>query len=79
MRDRLTRQNPDGWQNAAGNDVANQDLLQEASNLDDDLKAEGNVQYIWIPRAENEDADRHCNIAMDNVRSEEDDTDSDYY
>lgn len=54
-----------GWINAAGNEVANRDLIQEASDLDDRLKEEGDVEYIWIPREENQLADRLCNEDMD--------------
>lgn len=54
-----------GWINAAGKSVANQDLIQEASHLDDKLKEEGSVEYIWIPREENQEADRCCNQVMD--------------
>lgn len=36
-----------GWINAAGKTVANRDLLEEASDLDDRLKQEGKVKYIW--------------------------------
>jgi ribonuclease HI len=54
-----------GWINAAGNEVANRDLIQEASDLDDRLKKEGDVEYIWIPREENQLADRLCNEGMD--------------
>lgn len=54
-----------GWINAAGNTVANRDLLEEASDLDDRLRGEGDVKYIWIPREENEIADRYCNQVLD--------------
>ncbi|KAG8424609.1 hypothetical protein J3458_001382 [Metarhizium acridum] len=54
-----------GWRNAAGNEVANKDFIQEASLLDDELKEEGDVDYIWIPREENDIADSLCNQAMD--------------
>jgi ribonuclease HI len=54
-----------GWINAAGNEVANRDLIQEASDLDHRLKEEGGVEYIWIPREENQIADRLCNEDMD--------------
>lgn len=54
-----------GWTNYAGNEVANRDLLEEASDLDDRLKEEGTVAYIWIPREENGIADRLCNENMD--------------
>jgi ribonuclease HI len=54
-----------GWINAAGREVANRDLIEEASDLDRRLKEEGNVEYIWIPREQNEDADRCCKDALD--------------
>jgi ribonuclease HI len=54
-----------GWINTAGNEVANRDLIEKASDLDDRLKEEGTVEYIWIPREQNQDADRYCNQAMD--------------
>jgi ribonuclease HI len=54
-----------GWTNAAGNEVANRDLIQEASDLDDKLKEEGTVEYIWIPRGENQEADKCCNQVLD--------------
>lgn len=55
-----------GWINYAGRSVANRDLLEEASDLDDRLKEEGEVEYLWIPREENEIADKLCNENMDN-------------
>ena|SRR5258706_9109972 len=61
-----------GWVNAAGNEVANRDLIQKASDLDDKLKEEGSVEYIWIPRHENEEADRLCNQAMNNELEDSD-------
>jgi ribonuclease HI len=54
-----------GWTNATGNPVANQDLIKEASDLEDRLKTKGRVKYTWIPRAENKVADRSCNDALD--------------
>jgi ribonuclease HI len=54
-----------GWINAAGNEVANRDLIEEASDLDDRLKEKGDVEYIWIPREENQLADGLCNEHMD--------------
>lgn len=60
-----------GWTNAAGYPVANQDLIRRASKLDDDVKEIGTVEYTWIPRSENEVADRYCNIAMDKQEEEQ--------
>lgn len=54
-----------GWINAAGQDVVNQDLLKKASSLDDEVVDIGNVRYEWIPREENQLADELCNDDMD--------------
>ncbi|KAL2809376.1 ribonuclease H-like domain-containing protein [Aspergillus granulosus] len=54
-----------GWTNSEGNEVANRDLIEEASDLDDQLNEKGDVQYIWIPREENQYADRLCNDCLD--------------
>jgi ribonuclease HI len=56
-----------GWTNAAGNPVANQDLIKEALKLDNELAHLGTVQYTWIDRSQNEDADGYCNRAMDQI------------
>ncbi|RDW83635.1 RNase H [Aspergillus mulundensis] len=64
-----------GWKNSMGNPVANQDLLRRASSLDDDLRDEGDVEYIWIPRSENFRADELCQEILDESDS---DSDSDY-
>jgi ribonuclease HI len=53
------------WTNSAGYEVANRDLIEKASDLDDRVSDLGPVEYIWIPRGENEDADRYCNRALD--------------
>ncbi len=45
-----------GWRGSAGFRVANRDLIEEASYLDDLLRELGTVQYIWIPRAQLEGA-----------------------
>jgi ribonuclease HI len=54
-----------GWINAAGNEVANRDLIENASELDDRLKEEGDVEYVWIPREQNHLADMYCNEELD--------------
>ena len=56
-----------GWLNARGNPVANLDLIQEASNLDDAVRNLGNVEYVWIPRSQNSEADEAANVAMDKM------------
>ncbi|KAE8448044.1 hypothetical protein EG329_009967 [Mollisiaceae sp. DMI_Dod_QoI] len=54
-----------GWRNANGQDVANRDLIEEANALNARLQGLGNVSYQWLPREQNQDADRYCNQAMD--------------
>jgi ribonuclease HI len=56
-----------GWKNAAGYRVANRDLIEEASYLHDIVTGLGDIEYIWIPRSENWEADEACNEAMDNT------------
>ncbi|KAI0423694.1 ribonuclease H-like domain-containing protein [Xylaria sp. FL1042] len=56
-----------GWQNAAGYEVANRDLIEKASDLDDKVKELGSVDYIWVPRSENEEADELCNDMLDEL------------
>lgn len=67
MTDWIYKWSRNGWINSAGNDVANKELIQKASNLDDRLKEDGSVEYIWIPRAENGDADRACDEVLDEM------------
>lgn len=54
-----------GWINAAGNPVVNQDLIKQADALDDDIRELGNVEYCWISREENQEADEAANEFMD--------------
>ncbi|GAB1207073.1 hypothetical protein APSETT445_005780 [Aspergillus pseudonomiae] len=57
-----------GWTNAAGGDVVNRDLLEEAFDLDHRLKEVGDVEYVWILGEENRLADRLCNENMNGQR-----------
>ncbi|KAK2730730.1 hypothetical protein FQN55_005512 [Onygenales sp. PD_40] len=54
-----------GWVNSRGVKVSNKNLIKKASALDDKLSELGNVTYSWIPRSENELADKHCNEELD--------------
>lgn len=56
-----------GFTNAAGNPVANQDLIQEALDLEADLLEEGRVIWKWIPRSQNSSADALCNRILDDM------------
>ncbi|KAJ7637064.1 ribonuclease H-like domain-containing protein [Roridomyces roridus] len=54
-----------GWVNSRGVAVVNRDLIQEAADLLDDLENGGEVKFTWIPREQNQDADRLANEAYD--------------
>lgn len=65
MSDWIDNWSRNGWRNARGQPVGNRDLIVEASALDDRLQMLGNVNYVHVPRADNVDADRECNRALD--------------
>ena len=67
MNEWIYKWTQNGWKNAAGYEVANRDLIEEASDLDDRVKDLGDIEYIWIPRSENQEADEACNDAMDDM------------
>lgn len=54
-----------GWTNSRGVEVANRDLIAKASELDDLVRAVGRVDYMWIPRSQNLDADLLCQQVLD--------------
>lgn len=54
-----------GWTNSRGFEVANRDLIERASDLDDRVSELGSINYIWIPRSENADADALCQQELD--------------
>lgn len=56
-----------GWINSAGRDVANQDLIQKALDLEEEVEQNGSVQYNWVPREENREADRAVNEELDDM------------
>ncbi|KAI1169543.1 ribonuclease H-like domain-containing protein [Nemania sp. FL0916] len=68
-----------GWFNARGCQVANRDLIQEASELDDKVKELGSVTYNWVSRSHNQEADQICNDKLDELENDsENDSDSNY-
>lgn len=65
MTDWIYKWSENGWINARREPVVNQDLIREASKLDDDVAREGRVTYTWIPRERNRLADEECNKCLD--------------
>lgn len=59
------------WTNSQGEAVANRDLIEEASSLNDRLAELGDVKYVWIPRSENEEADKLCNEELDAMEKDD--------
>ena len=56
-----------GWVNSAGRPVANQDLIRQAIDLEEDIEDNGSVTYSWVPREQNQDADSAVNDALDEM------------
>ncbi|KAI0405741.1 ribonuclease H1 [Xylaria palmicola] len=56
-----------GWVNSSGFEVANRDLIERASDLNDEVAYMGSVRYEWVPRSENQLADEYCNDALDDL------------
>lgn len=54
-----------GWANSRGLEVANRDLIAKASELDDLVRKVGRLDYMWIPRSQNLDADLLCRQLLD--------------
>lgn len=71
MTEWIVKWKANGWRNAVGGPVANQDLIKAAVYWREKLQEIGYVSYIWIPRPENEMADRYCNQAMDKQEEEQ--------
>ena len=67
MTDWIYKWTRNGWVNAAGREVANRDLIEKASDLDDQVKELGTVDYVWIPRGENQDADEAVSDLLDEM------------
>ncbi|KAL8896757.1 MAG: hypothetical protein Q9207_007551 [Kuettlingeria erythrocarpa] len=50
-----------GWLNAKGQDVANRNLIERALDLEAEIEQNGDVQYAWVPREKNKEADAEVN------------------
>lgn len=58
-----------GWLNAKGMPVVNQDLMKEALTLERTILNHGKVEWIWVPRTKNELADEAVNEELDDMES----------
>ncbi|KAL8818924.1 MAG: hypothetical protein Q9223_002541 [Gallowayella weberi] len=58
-----------GFINSAGREVANRDLIERALYLEEKVEENGEVEYGWVPREENELADKAANEALDRYGS----------
>ena len=63
----MNKWSTNGWLNSRGSPVANGDLIQEASNLDEAVRELGDVEYVWIPRSQNAEADEVADLVMDEM------------
>ena len=54
-----------GWRNSKGREIVGLDLILEPDYLNDELRELGTLEYVWISRNENTDADWACKEAMD--------------
>lgn len=70
MNEWIYKWHKNGWTNSRGYDVANRDLLEQASHLDDKVAELGRVYYEWIPRCDNDLADKHCNEKLDDLQDD---------
>lgn len=61
-----------GWINSAGNEVANRDLVEEAIGLENEIDRNGSVRFRWIPRDENQIADRAVNDELNEMQEDTD-------
>ncbi|KAJ7484635.1 ribonuclease H-like domain-containing protein [Mycena latifolia] len=65
LRDWLDKWINNGWRNVRGFEVMNRDLIEEAAELMNDINDGGRVEFVWIPREDNQEADRLANEACD--------------
>lgn len=61
-----------GWKNAKGFAVENQDLIRDALDLEWELKQKGSVKYVHVPRGDNVVADALCNEMLDKIQRGDD-------
>ncbi|KAL2800862.1 ribonuclease H-like domain-containing protein [Aspergillus keveii] len=65
MTEWLGKWEGNGWINSRGEEVANRDLIEEASDLDYRVRDIEDLSYCYIPREQNQYADNLCNERLD--------------
>jgi ribonuclease HI len=65
MTEWLGKWEGNGWINSRSEEVANRDLIEEASDLDYRVRDIGDLSYCYIPREQSQYADNLCNERLD--------------
>ncbi|KAJ6499570.1 ribonuclease H-like domain-containing protein [Mycena vitilis] len=72
LRDWIANWINNGWRNARGLEVVNRDLIEEAWDMVSEINGNyGRVDFVWVPRADNTEADKLANQACDNAADEQ--------
>ncbi|KAF7350542.1 Ribonuclease H1 [Mycena venus] len=58
LRDWIDKWRNNGWYNNRGLEVANRDLIEKASGMIDEINYNGRVDFVWVRRELNGNADR---------------------
>ena len=65
LTDWLEKWEENGWLNSRGSPVSNQDLIKQAAELQENIEVGGEIIFQYIPREENQEADRLANLGCD--------------
>ncbi|KAL9630245.1 MAG: hypothetical protein Q9164_006521 [Protoblastenia rupestris] len=65
MTDWMSKWLLNGWLNAKGHPVANKDLLENIRQRQKLVERNGRVTYLWVPREQNQEADKAANWGLD--------------
>ena len=67
MREWKDKWTSNDFTTSAGHEVVNRDLIEEAYDLEEKVAGEGRVDYVWIPRGDNQNADDAVNEVLDEM------------
>ncbi|KAJ5719728.1 hypothetical protein N7493_007306 [Penicillium malachiteum] len=74
LHDDLDSQVETEWMDCQGQRVANKNLIWRASRLQNRVRKLGDLEYVWIPRRDNEEADdcaaSFCTTSSEDERNE---------